>query len=243
MYTIAILDGDDTRINKVREILALSDYSVVTANDGVMGQALIESTRPDLVIANIHLQRRSGIELLKGVRNDPSISCTLFFMIVESRDSKETQDSYSHGANEVVCLPEDLSLLPSMVKGRLQWHKSKHKAMSGEGLQKIPDRSSKFIKKVNAVLEEEMSNVDLHMRLLSQKLKISTSTLQKKLKKLSDKSVSQYIREYRLEKSRHLIEGGNTNLAEVADLTGFRNQSYFSKSFKAFYGYPPSKLL
>lgn len=243
MYTIAILDGDDSRINTVRDKLALTEYSVITANDGVMGHSLIEGTRPDLIIASIHLHRKSGLELLKEVREDPTISCTLFFMMVDANDADQIMEAYSAGANGVISIPNDLPLLPSMVKGRLKWHKNKHMAKDADSLYKLPNQNSKFLKKVNAVIEEEMSNVDLHMKLLAYRMDVSTSTLQKKLRKLSDKSVSQYIREYRLERSRHMIEGGNSNLGDVSDLTGFRNQSYFSKSFKTFYGYPPSKLL
>jgi AraC-like DNA-binding protein len=84
--------------------------------------------------------------------------------------------------------------------------------------------------------------LDFGLNDLAKNLSISTSALQKKLKRLCDKSVSQFIREYRLKRSRDLIDLGFGNLSEIAAKAGFRSLSYFSKCFKEFYGVNPKEI-
>lgn len=242
MYTIAILDSDESRISEIKEVLA-SGYSIITANDGEMGLSLVQGTRPDLVIANIQLNRKKGTEVLEDIRQDPAISCTLMFMLSDGAVDSEVSKAYALGANAVIDYPSQIKHLKSMVSGRLLWHKNKNKAKGHQELSNLIKSKHKFLAKVNSAIEQELSNVDMNMAMLASRIGVSTSTLQKKLKKLSNKSVSQYVREYRLAKASELIEAGHNNLALVAQTTGFRNQSYFSKSFRTFFGYPPSNLL
>ncbi len=90
-------------------------------------------------------------------------------------------------------------------------------------------------------MEDNLNDVDLSMELLADQLHISSSSLQKKLKKITGKSVSQFVREYRLKRARDLIDLDYGNISEIASKTGFRNVSYFSSSYKEFFGDNPTK--
>ena len=50
-----------------------------------------------------------------------------------------------------------------------------------------------------------------------------------------------YIRKIRLEKAAELLLTTNMTAAEVAYKVGFDDQYYFSKSFKRYFGQPPSQ--
>ena len=43
-----------------------------------------------------------------------------------------------------------------------------------------------------------------------------------------------YVNNFRVVKSRDLLSRTNLSLGEIASLTGFEDQSYFSKTFKRF---------
>ena len=55
-------------------------------------------------------------------------------------------------------------------------------------------------------------------------------------------SVSAYIAKVRVEKCCRLLRDPHLSLAEIAGLTGFDDQSYFSKQFKAMTGMSPKKF-
>lgn len=52
-------------------------------------------------------------------------------------------------------------------------------------------------------------------------------------------SISAYIRDVRVEKSKHLLCDPTLTIAQVANLTGFDDQSYFTKQFKVHTGISP----
>lgn len=100
---------------------------------------------------------------------------------------------------------------------------------------------SKFVDKVIESIDLNISNENLDLPLLSDELKLSKSAIQKKIKKISGKSVSVFIREYRLNKAQTMIESGLYSISEVVEKVGFGGPSYFSKCFKEYFGFTPSK--
>lgn len=73
------------------------------------------------------------------------------------------------------------------------------------------------------------------------KLGCSKSTLLTTFKNKYGITVNTYITEQRLNKATHLLCEGNLTISEIAAVTGFSDQSYFSKVFSAKYGIPPSE--
>ena len=63
----------------------------------------------------------------------------------------------------------------------------------------------------------------------------------KKVKQLTGMTPNDYIRKIRLEKAAELLLTTNMTAAEVAYKVGFDDQYYFSKSFKRYFGQPPSQ--
>jgi AraC-like DNA-binding protein len=62
------------------------------------------------------------------------------------------------------------------------------------------------------------------------------------MKVLTGMTPIEYIRVIKMKKSAMLLaEGKNVN--EVIDEIGFNSRSYFSKSFKAQFGVPPSEFV
>jgi AraC-like DNA-binding protein len=61
-------------------------------------------------------------------------------------------------------------------------------------------------------------------------LHVSKSTLDKKIRKRTNKSISQYIREFKLDYAKLIYLGKKYPV--FLDETGFNSMSYFSTSFK-----------
>ncbi|WP_242495129.1 helix-turn-helix domain-containing protein [Salinicola tamaricis] len=52
----------------------------------------------------------------------------------------------------------------------------------------------------------------------------------------------QFVMRQRLEAARHLVTTSDTPLSEIAERTGFANQSGLSHAFRRHFGYPPVTL-
>ena len=99
-----------------------------------------------------------------------------------------------------------------------------------------------FLDKLRALVEQHMSNETFGVSELATEAGMSRSNLLRKLKKLTGLSVSQYIREVRLQEAMRLLQEGSLNVTEVSDQVGFSSTSYFVKCFREQYGYPPGEV-
>ncbi len=68
---IILIDDSQTFREQLRVVLAGAGYSIVEAEDGVAGAAAIRA-HPDaaLVICDLHMPRRNGLELLQQLRTE-----------------------------------------------------------------------------------------------------------------------------------------------------------------------------
>ena len=96
-----------------------------------------------------------------------------------------------------------------------------------------------FIMRINEVIASNMKDERFGVSELAGKMNMSRTTLHRKIKSATDHSVSQFLRNARLNKALELLCRDYMTVAETAYLTGFRSATYFSKCFREHYGYPP----
>ena len=72
---------------------------------------------------------------------------------------------------------------------------------------------------------------------------LDKNTARDAIKNKTSRSISNYIRFYRLNYAQELLKKGQKNVSEIAYDSGFSSLSYFSKSFKDEFGYSPNASL
>jgi AraC-like DNA-binding protein len=75
---------------------------------------------------------------------------------------------------------------------------------------------------------------------IAAKVSINKFLLSREFKRMTGKTVVQYINSYRCKKAKELISEGMT-VAEAAKICGFDNMSFFTRTFKKYVGDLPSK--
>ena len=88
-----------------------------------------------------------------------------------------------------------------------------------------------FLTRLTEIIHEHIDNEMFGVSELAGEIGMSRSNLLRKVKKLTNLSVSQFIREYRLERSLILLQTEDHSVSEVAYQVGFGSATYFSKSF------------
>jgi len=90
-------------------------------------------------------------------------------------------------------------------------------------------------------LIQDHIDTNLSLKELSKGLEINPSYLSREFSKyFEDLSFGEYIRKLRIEKATELIRSSNYSLTEIAYLTGFSDQSHFTRIFKKYTGKNPS---
>lgn len=99
-----------------------------------------------------------------------------------------------------------------------------------------------FLQKINNLIVEHLNSCEFNNRQLARKMEISESQLFRKIKKLTNQSITLYVRSVRLQIAKELLLNSLLNISEVAYLTGFRDPSYFSRIFLKEFGNTPSRI-
>ena len=99
----------------------------------------------------------------------------------------------------------------------------------------------KFLEKLKKAVDNNLTNDQFGVEELAKEIGMSRSQLHRKLSSATGQSVSQFIREYRLQCGMELLKEGELTAAEVADRIGFGSATYFSKCFSEYFGFPPGE--
>ncbi|HJC24780.1 MAG TPA: response regulator [Candidatus Eisenbergiella merdavium] len=82
---------------------------------------------------------------------------------------------------------------------------------------------------------------ELSVELLASIVYLTPDYLSRLFKRSMGKSISQYIRQFRMEKARELLTGTSRKVIDIGEAVGYPNYSYFCQSFREYFGTSPEK--
>ncbi len=98
-----------------------------------------------------------------------------------------------------------------------------------------------FNQKLLEVVEDNLSDENFGPEQLAARMGISYSSLHRRVKENFNKTLSQLLREKRLELAKELLQKEDFSVAEVAYQVGFGSPSYFNKCFHEYFGVAPGE--
>jgi len=101
--------------------------------------------------------------------------------------------------------------------------------------------SNSFLLEAKSLVLDNISNEYFGVSELADEMNMSRSSLLRKIKKQTNFSASQFIREIRLQKAAKMLQETELTASEIAFEVGFSNPSYFTKCYREYYGYPPGE--
>jgi len=99
-----------------------------------------------------------------------------------------------------------------------------------------------FEKRLTWVMEENLENESFGASELANQMNLSRSQLHRKIHQVLDKSTTQYIREFRLEKAKDLLTHSDLTVAEISYRCGFNSATYFSSVFTHHFNMTPGQF-
>ncbi|WP_452226834.1 helix-turn-helix domain-containing protein [Lacinutrix cladophorae] len=101
--------------------------------------------------------------------------------------------------------------------------------------------SNSFLAEAKSAVLDHISNEQFGVSELANEMNMSRSSLLRKIKKQTNLSASQFIREIRLQKASKMLQDTALTASEISFEVGFSNPSYFTKCYREYYGYPPGE--
>ena len=120
MSKILIIEDEETIRRVLKKVLLdeNKNYQIIEAHDGVQAIEMIKSNKIDLILCDIKMPKKDGIEvlefLIKGFSEIPVI------MISGHGDLETAVESMRLGAFDYISKPPDLNRLLNSVRGALK---------------------------------------------------------------------------------------------------------------------------
>ncbi|NNF33492.1 MAG: response regulator, partial [Saprospiraceae bacterium] len=239
---ILIIDDHPEMVELLSEMLS-NDFSLIKAYQGEEGLQKALEHIPDIIIADVMMPVMDGLELCEKLKSNVRTNHIPVILLTAKTENQDRIKGYKKGADVYLTKPFEKQELLIIINNLYALRKTLQEKYSHftfiEDKEKIKTDDS-FIHQVHQILEENLSDADLSVEAMAKKLFMSRMQLHRKIKAISDKSASHYIRSYRLHKSRLLLKDLNASISDVAYDVGFQSPNYFSRSFNQEFGITPS---
>jgi len=245
-YSMVIVEDDPQICTYLVEEFS-KFYRTFSAQNGKEALKLINKNLPDIIVSDIVMPEMDGLELCRMVKENIETSHIPIIILTAKVEIENQIDGLETGADAYVQKPFNMRYLKALVKNILDKRSNMFKAFSQNNII-IPSEFStnkmdeEFLQKVINYIEVNIENTDLSVDMLAQNMNLSRSQVYRKIKALTDFTANEFIRQIRLKKSLKLLSEGNLNISEIAYSVGFSSQSYFTRSFKEYYGKSPSEM-
>jgi CheY-like chemotaxis protein len=98
-----LICDDEPSLRELIRVSLSSEYSIAEANDGEESLEIARRLRPDLVILDVMMPRRTGLEVLVEMRQDAELSDTPIIVLTAQPGTRE--EALREGADLVMVKP------------------------------------------------------------------------------------------------------------------------------------------
>ncbi|WP_340202064.1 two-component regulator propeller domain-containing protein [Ascidiimonas sp. W6] len=243
---LLIIEDNPNIVDYLMNCLRLK-WNLEIANDGQKGIDQAIENIPDIILCDLMMPNVDGFKVLEVLKNDIKTSHIPIVILSAKADDESRIEAYKKGADSYLLKPfnkeELLIILEKQVEQRklLQEHYKVQTSLKFIDNKEI-HKEDLFIQKLESLVFSEDSKDSNSIHGLCVNLGMSRTQLHHKIKALTGKSTSIFVRSLRLQKGKYLLEHTNKGISEIAYDVGFNNPSYFTKSFTEEFGLPPSSL-
>ncbi len=233
----------------VREYLSAclrEDYQLTFAVDGQEGVDVALEKVPDIIISDVMMPKVNGFELCNTLKTDVRTSHIPIILLTAKADLDSRITGLKCRADAYLAKPFDQRELQTQLQNLLtlrQQLRERYKRV--ENLQPTEDvaikQEDQFIIHLRETILENMTEEKFGVSDLCKKIGMSRTQLHNKIKSLTDRSASAFIRLVRIEKACVLLGDPNFNIGQVALEVGIESLPYFSELFRQEKGLSPNK--
>ena len=247
--TILVVDDND----ELRHFVALrlsTYYRVIQACNGQEGLAMANTELPDLIISDVMMPIKNGMEMIKEIKTNPETKCIPIILLTAKSTKRETVEGLQSGADDYLTKPFDTSELIVRIAGliesrkmlRLKIEAELAKKNTSEQLRDTNHNKLTFKEQLKTEILTQITQPNFSIDNIAKALALSRRSLNRKCQQELQQSIGNYITEIRMQSAFQLLKEQNHNVSEVAYATGYESLAYFSRTFKGFYGKPPSSI-
>ncbi|MEC7264393.1 MAG: substrate-binding domain-containing protein [Bacteroidota bacterium] len=241
-HTLLIVEDNKELASFLEKKLRL-DYDIYVS-DGTDAVDKAFDIVPDIIICDVNLPKQNGFEICDMLKKDLRTSHVPVIMLTALSDKDSYLMGLNSGADLYLTKPFSYSILMQSIKSLL-YNREKLRMYYTNNIYKIEQTVSfgnseqEFVKALNGNIKDNLDSPNFSVEQLADNLNVSRSQLYRKVKAILGISISDYINNFKLQRSKSMLETTSLSISEIAYSNGFSSPNYFSTAFKQKYGESP----
>lgn len=244
---ILIIDDNDEILQFLKGIFQ-ADYDLIFAMDGTEGVKKAKKYVPDLIISDVMMPEKSGLDLCFELKNQMTTSHIPIILLTAKTAIESINIGYEEGADDYITKPFHPLLLRTRVKNLLEsraklkdyFIKNSEDKIEENNSRKMIEKEKSFLRGLNEIILAHIRKNKDNVEEIAHAAGMSRTSLYRKLKAITGLSINEYIRNFKLDRAANLIKEEAYSVSQAAYEVGFNDLKYFRKVFKEKYGDSPS---
>lgn len=242
---LVVDDNEDIR-NYIRSVFA-GKFIIIEASNGKEGISQASKFIPDIIISDLMMPEMDGFEFCKMLKSDERTSHIPIIMLTAKANIETKIEGFELGADDYLLKPFNTDEIKARVKNLIDKQERLKAYFNGKIIElkpnevKVNSKEEAFLNKAKAILEKHLSESSFGAEQFAKEMNISQTQFLRKLKALTNLTINEFIRDFRLQRAADLLAQKSSTVSEVAFQVGFESLSYFTKTFKEKFGKLPSE--
>lgn len=246
---IVIVEDEEDIQNYLKAQLA-SDFKIRTYPNGKVALNEILKNKPDLIISDVMMPEMDGTTLCTKLKANINTNDVPIILLTAKSREEDQLEGLQTGADAYILKPFNMEILRRTIINLLTMRRTLKNKFTGKEsqeekveLRKIQTPDDALMQRVMEVINENISDSDLSVDMIAQKVGISRVHLHRKMKELTNQTPHSFIRNIRLQQAAKLLKDGKQSITDVMYICGFSNSASFSTMFKNLYGCSPREYM
>ena len=223
------------------------EYDVRSAPDGIEGIRLAKEHNPDLIVSDVMMPGKDGFELTQSIKQDLETSHIPVLLLTARSAQSDKIHGLQMGADDYLLKPFSPEELLLRIKNQVTQRERFRALFSREPVRALSQSNTlskldqAFLEKAKQAVEKHIDNEDFTVDQFCKELALNRTSVHLKMKSLTGKNTTGFIRSIRIEKALSIIHSEEYSMMDVATLSGFSNRRTFTRAFKEQVGITPKE--
>ena len=247
-----ILVEDDEAIRQYVHSELSKDLVIKTCSNGqeAWDYIITHPGKVDIVLSDIMMPVMDGLTLCQKIKTNFNTNHIPVVIMTALGSDSDRIAGLTNGADAYVTKPFNIDVLRTVILQQLKTRQMLQGKFHGdkqheEKIDKVevesPDEN--LMRRVMKVINENISNPDLSVEIIADKVGISRVHFYRKMKDLTGQAPRDFLKYVRLKEAGRLLKEKKMDITGVSIAVGFKSLSAFSTNFKALYGLSPTEYV
>lgn len=239
---------DNPDISFYISTLLKNKYNLYYASNGKEGIDKAKSCMPDLILTDLMMSGMDGYVLCHEIRQSEILNHIPIIIITAKSDATDRIHGLKEGADAFLLKPFNADELLVRVEKLLEQRRllrNKYSKALQEGSEQnveLTPGNRDFLNRLTAIIHCHLSNKELNADLIADKVCMSRTQLNRKVRAITDCTATTYILRIRMEKAKRLLSSTEQSIGDIAMACGFEDTSYFARVFKQMFDFTPTQF-